>query len=392
MTRCPHQQGRSRPCRVSWFCNAQEPGDEAITVDFNTLAELFPLLLLLLGLGFIVAIDPYVLRVHRHTMLVIVGLCLTLVAQNLMENELFVSHTNLALKSALSAYGYPIRPVLLVLFLRIVQPDGSNRISWGLAAANALLYCLSPFTGLCFSIRDGDYAALRGPLWFSCFAVSGILLVELLALSINRYRETRRLEQLIPLAVAAAIGASVVLDFNVGMAEQPISFLTMTIVVGSLFYYIWLHLQFVREHERDLMATQRIQIMMTQIQPHFLFNTLNTIRALYAKDPPLADKTFGFFDVPVDGRPMSFKLAKSKDSRLPRGQAGVRGDACRAFRSRMGGPPLRSESPEVAGRLHPLPARYAARVRCRRDDRAEAWRPARQAGDVHLRRLPSFLR
>ena len=60
-------------------------------------------------------------------------------------------------------------------------------------------------------------------------------------------------------------------------------------------YYIWLHLQFVREHERDLMAAQRIQIMMTQIQPHFLFNALNIIRALYAEDPPLADRTLENF-------------------------------------------------------------------------------------------------
>ena len=63
----------------------------------------------------------------------------------------------------------------------------------------------------------------------------------------------------------------------------------------SLFYYIWLHLQFVREHEQALEAEQRIQIMMTQIQPHFLFNALNTIRALYAKDPPLAGKTLEDF-------------------------------------------------------------------------------------------------
>ena len=79
------------------------------------------------------------------------------------------------------------------------------------------------------------------------------------------------------------------------MAQQPVAFLTIAIVVGSVFYYIWLHLQFVREHENDLMASQRIQIMMTQIQPHFLFNALNTIRALYAKDPPLADKTLEDF-------------------------------------------------------------------------------------------------
>jgi len=77
--------------------------------------------------------------------------------------------------------------------------------------------------------------------------------------------------------------------------QQSISFLTSAIIVGSVFYYIWLHLRFVREHERDLMAAQRIRIMMTQIQPHFLFNALNTIRALYAKDSPLAERTLEDF-------------------------------------------------------------------------------------------------
>ena len=35
--------------------------------------------------------------------------------------------------------------------------------------------------------------------------------------------------------------------------------------------------------------------MLSQIQPHFLFNALNTIRALYAKDPPLGAKTLEHF-------------------------------------------------------------------------------------------------
>ena len=79
------------------------------------------------------------------------------------------------------------------------------------------------------------------------------------------------------------------------MEQQPVSFLTIAAVVSSVFYYIWLHLQFVREHEQDLVAAQRIQIMMTQIQPHFLFNVLNTIRALYNKDASLADRTLEDF-------------------------------------------------------------------------------------------------
>ena len=95
--------------------------------------------------------------------------------------------------------------------------------------------------------------------------------------------------------MALVIIVSVALDLNVGPKQQPVAFLTIAIIVGSVFYYIWLHLQFVREHERDLMAAQRIQIMMTQIQPHFLFNALNTIRALYAKDSPQAERTLEDF-------------------------------------------------------------------------------------------------
>ncbi len=264
-------------------------------MKISTLAVLFPLLFLLLGLGFTVVIDPYIQRRQRLIMLVIVALSFSLIGQNLGENELFAHHSNLALKNILSAYGYSVRPVILILFLHIIRPEGKKWIHWTLAGINALLYFTSPFTKLCFEIRAFDFAALRGPLYFTCFLISGLLLLELILRTILRYRKTRRLEQLIPVSVALIIVASVLLDMSVGMAQQPISFLTIAIVAGSVFYYIWLHLQFVRQHENDLMASQRIQIMMTQIQPHFLFNALNTIRALYAKDPSLADRTLEDF-------------------------------------------------------------------------------------------------
>ena len=265
-----------------------------MTMSIGTLAVLFPMLLLLLGLWFTVVIDPYIRREHRRIMLIIVVLCLSLVGQNLGESALFIHRSNLALKNFLSAYGYSVRPVILILFLYIIRPEGKKWPWWTLAGVNAALYFTSPFTKLCFEIRESDFVSLRGPLAFTCFIISGILLAELLARTILRYRETRKLEQLIPVSVALIIAVSVALDISMRI-EQPVAFLTIAIVVGSVFYYIWLHLQFVREHEQDLMAAQRIQIMMTQIQPHFLFNALNTIRALYAKDPPLADRTLEDF-------------------------------------------------------------------------------------------------
>ena len=263
-------------------------------IDIGTLAVLFPLLLLLLGLGSIVAIDTYIQRKQRRIMLIIVALCLSLIAQNVWENALFVSRSNLLLKNILSAYGYSVRPVILILFIYIIHPEGKKLLQWILAGINAALYCTSPMTKLCFEIRETNFVSLRGPLWPTCIIVSGILLIELLLRTILRYKETRRIEQLIPVSVVLIIAVSVALDVSMA-TEQPVAFLTIAIVVGSVFYYIWLHFQFVREHEKDLQAAQRIRIMMTQIRPHFLFNSLNTIRALYAKDPPLADKTLENF-------------------------------------------------------------------------------------------------
>ncbi|MBR1567358.1 MAG: histidine kinase [Lachnospiraceae bacterium] len=266
-----------------------------MTMDISAYSVLATLLFLLLGLGFTIMIDPYIQRKQRRIMLIIAALCLSLIAQNYWENVLFISRSGWVAKNILSAYGYSARPVFLLLFLHIVFPEEKRLIHWAVAGVNALLYFSSPFTKLCFEIRKSDFAALRGPLGSACFLVSGILLLELLIRTMIRYRETKRLEQLIPVSSAIFIVISVALDMGVGMRPQPISFLTCAIIASSIFYYSYLHLQFVREHERDFMASQRMQLMMTQIQPHFLFNTLNTIRALYAKDTALADRTLESF-------------------------------------------------------------------------------------------------
>jgi len=78
---------------------------------------------------------------------------------------------------------------------------------------------------------------------------------------------------LVPLLMVLIILASAFLDNNVGYSEQPITYLTFGIVISSEFYYIWLHMRFVQEREDDLKARQRMQIMLSQIQPHFLYGT-----------------------------------------------------------------------------------------------------------------------
>ena len=265
-----------------------------MAMNYSTLAVFFPLLLLLTGLSFTVVIDPYIQREHRRTMLIIIVLCFVLIGQNLLENAISIGPSRPMLRTIVSILGYSVRPVFLILFLCILQPMKRHWHWWALAGINMGIYCTALFSGVCFTITDDNHY-LPGPLADTALYVSAILLAGLFYRTMKAFQLSKKQEKWIPILVVAMVCLSVVLDGQIHFEEQPITFLTIAIVAGSVFYYIWLHLQFVRKHENDIIAAQRIQIMMTQIQPHFLFNALNTIRALYAKDPPLGDRTLESF-------------------------------------------------------------------------------------------------
>ena len=76
-----------------------------------------------------------------------------------------------------------------------------------------------------------------------------------------------------------------------------VNYLTDAIVTDCILYYNWLHMRFVKEYEEALRARQRIEIMMSQMQPHFLYNTLMTIQALCRKDPEKAFEITGRFGI-----------------------------------------------------------------------------------------------
>ena len=159
-----------------------------MAMDINTLAVLFPLLLLLLGFAFIVGIDPYIRREHRRTMLLIAALCLTLIAQNYWDYALAVGAPRPMLRTIVSIYGYAVRPVILILFLYIVQPRGKRWYWWVLAGLNGAIYLTALFSPVSFWIDQGNYYH-GGPLGSSCLVTSMVLLVSLL---IHSFRSRKR--------------------------------------------------------------------------------------------------------------------------------------------------------------------------------------------------------
>ena len=182
--------------------------------------------------------------------------------------------------------------MILVLYLSIVNPDRRYLPEWLLVIVNAGIYLTAFGIPLTF-YYSADGAWIPGPLRNTCLFVSIFLLGELIYLTVRKYRGIQKRNMLMPIFSIVMIIGSLIMDYETTRATQTVSFLTIAIVVSSLIYYIWLHLQFVREHEEDLKAQQRIRIMISQIQPHFLFNVLSTIQAMCDTQPQMAKQTLG---------------------------------------------------------------------------------------------------
>ena len=253
----------------------------------NELTALLPLLIQIVGLIFAVLVDAYLDSRQKRVMLAVVGLAFALVVENYME-YLLCQRASLWYPRLIAAIiGYAFRPAILVLFCHIVDPRSSHWRAWVVVGLNAAIHATALFSDICFRITPENHYQ-GGPLAYACEFFSALLLADLIYLTFREYRRVHRQDLVIPVTVVAAIIISYILDALVTSAEQIEEFLTIAIVSCCLLYYIWLHMQFVREHERALEAEQRIQIMMSQIQPHFLYNTISTISALCYTQPEKA--------------------------------------------------------------------------------------------------------
>ena len=276
-----------------WMENAAQ-ADMPVLKRYMAQLTVLPAGFMLLALLLAVLLDKYLNRYRKRTMIVIIALVFGMILQNVLEYRFASSLGSGNLRLVLSVFGYAVRPVILALFLSIVKPGGRYGLAWALVGVNGAVYLTAFFSHLTFWYTvNGHFKS--GPLRHTCTVVSALLFIWLFALTMRQFHPRAKKESWIPLQVAALIAGSVYMDYTVIFDEQPLSFLTIAVVISCVFYYMWLHLQFVREHEDGLRAQQRIQIMKTQIQPHFLFNTLNTIRAVYATDPPLAEQTLEKF-------------------------------------------------------------------------------------------------
>ena len=261
--------------------------ENVVKIIQDNMTAILPLFLELFCLLFVVLLDPYIKRSHRRIMLISIALITLSVVQNLLNDYFGFYYNNPTLRTLNSIFGYSISPFIIILFCALVDSKTKLFPLWIIAAANALIHSTALFSHICFWISEDNHF-LRGPLTYTSHVVCAGLLLYLLYLNLKRKSDRKSSRLFIPVFNILSVVAAFLLDTFVTHTDEGVTFTTIATVNSCLFYYIWLHLEFVHDHEKALMAEQRIKIMMSQIQPHFLYNTLSSIQALCLADPEKA--------------------------------------------------------------------------------------------------------
>lgn len=258
-----------------------------------TLMALLPPAIQVGALAFAIWADAYFKPKQKRVFLIILTLVLLLIAQNWLDVLFYKWETGDLSRTLTGMLGYLLRPIILLLLYDLVEPEGRFRQGWTLVGVNTALYLTPLFSRLVFYIEGNRYHG--GPLSKTCLIVSLLLLAGLVVLSLRKARQTRGREIWIPIVLVPIILLSIWLDYSVGNSEQPVTFLTIGIVGCCTLYYLWPHLQTAQQVAKEQREWQRAQLMLSQIKPHFLYNSLMVIRELIHSNPRAAERAVDEF-------------------------------------------------------------------------------------------------
>ena len=186
--------------------------------------------------------------------------------------------------------------IVTVLLLYTCGRDWRHSIAFGVVGALWLVYFVllvqTQFTGNLYSVGD-DNVYRRGPYYpILLIPVLLITVIDMIVLWRNRRRLSAK--QRAAFATYLAVPAT-------SMVWQMVSYGLLATVLGTSLGALGMFC-FVASDQADSFRQKeaevvrlRTDVMLSQIQPHFLFNTLDTIYGLVDEDPDVAKKAIASF-------------------------------------------------------------------------------------------------
>ena len=229
--------------------------------------------LIMLMAVFVANLAPYVIKDHEMALMV----------RKVSYAISFVAYYMLLAAFAYYAYEFISRDVQKQL-----KPFISVN---AIAGIYGILWFITPFNGMIIRLtQDGTE---RGPLYL-LGQVGGYIIISQPFISIFMYRK------LVSRNIILALSSFIIFPIlgTVFRAFLPdIEFMPYTIMLSLEFVGNVLMFESEKQvHEqKEKLSKIRIQLILSQIKPHFIYNVLNTIHVLCEKDPLMAQEAIGEF-------------------------------------------------------------------------------------------------
>ena len=180
---------------------------------------------------------------------------------------------------------YALKPLVMATAINMVEPK--NKLIYIPTIVNFFFYC-GAFLNVFYFGSDGKLEL--GLVRYTVIITNLVYwVIFLLILNMKFYRKA----DVNPLGAFLCIAWLMTANIMESMGIRT-GILIETYAVTFLFYYLVIHVYISRQvnEEKEIkLREQRVSLMLSQIQPHFLYNTLNTITALCRTKPKLAEET-----------------------------------------------------------------------------------------------------
>lgn len=206
------------------------------------------------------------------------------------------------ISSAFVLYFFALYMITYTQIQREIQKICLTTVS-AVCIIQVILAAMSPFTGAVFYVTDYGYQ--RGPMFVISQSIPlfcYLLFMALVIISRKKLKKREIVFFLLYTLVPLSTGITQIVIRGIALVNVGIVLALLFILINIQFE----HEMTLREQEKVL-AEQRIDIMLSQIQPHFLYNSLGVIHHLCQEDPVKARKMLKEFSEFLRGNMNSLK-------------------------------------------------------------------------------------
>ena len=267
----------------------------------NYLIELYheyqTAIVIMIGLTTVFISNNTISKKKKNYLFKIVLLDLILmISENFTHGVLTPEDKLIFLRITLDIIGYIVRPTLIVYFYLLISERLNPKFNILLIiplVIDAAVCVTAYFSPMPFYYEEvnGMVHFYRGPLGFVPFAVSALYLLILIIDSMSFFKKGKEKTSFVIVYSAAVV----ILGSVIETVDQDKRIIVNFTMLSTLIYFLMLYFKTIMEQEEEIIRQTRIEVMYSQIGPHFIFNTLSAIYGLVDRNPKKAKEAINYF-------------------------------------------------------------------------------------------------